>query len=164
MSEAPVLYLLCGLPCSGKSTWREKRLRVDPELIVISTDDELLKIARERGISYQAAFTGCYDEANRGELEKASKAFHGRFDLLWDQTNLSAKKRQTIMQMARGYYKIAVYFETPLETCLARNMARLSHNVPAHVIAGMEKVYVRPDAAEGFNDIISGNKNDAAHV
>ena len=55
-STPPLLFMLAGIPTSGKSTYISKLLRDFPDAVVISTDDYIEAVARETGKTYNEVF------------------------------------------------------------------------------------------------------------
>ena len=52
------VYVLIGLPGSGKSTFRDKHIAANPtiEFVTCSTDDLIEEFAAKEGITYDQAF------------------------------------------------------------------------------------------------------------
>lgn len=122
--------ILMGMPCSGKSTARQKLLEFyNPnntlDFVVLSTDDYLDNKAKELSLSYNEVF--------KKEIKHATKQLKTDLDdaikegkcILWDQTNLTKKKRKYIMDsIPNDYDKIIVYLDTPWDILMQRNKYR----------------------------------------
>jgi len=74
----------------------------------------------------------------------------------WDATFVTPISRSAILGIAKGYgcRVEAIYFKTPLRTCLARNAKRsLDRQVPEATIREMHRQLVPPTKAEGFDSV-----------
>jgi len=138
------LYVLVGLPGSGKSTWLARQGK--PAL----SSDEL------RGL-----LTG--DESDQGnnrlifaqlrELVRA-RLVSGCEETWVDSTALTRAERRCWIRLAElhGCAVEAVYFDTPAEVCRARNRARKRH-VPDEAMERMARRMTAPVAGEGFDRV-----------
>jgi len=77
--------------------------------------------------------------------------------LVFDAILVKVSEREPLLRAANAYpvSKVAVWFRTPLETCLARNAARPKDEVVPE--RGVRNVYAAvepPTMAEGFHSII----------
>lgn len=158
-NERPNLIVLVGLPGSGKSTWREKFLAdCGVEFDIISSDDEVERLCEGAGLTYTEGFSQFVGQATAILKQKVKEAVNTGRNIVWDQTNVNAKKRRTILRnTGNRYYKIAVAFELDDDKELQR---RLQHreettgkHIPPHVIESMAKSYVRPTKQEGFDQV-----------
>lgn len=162
-ANKPSLFVLVGLPGSGKSTWTTSFLGLAPlhsagrQIVVVSTDNVLMNIAAERGITYNQAHYEFMDEADKAMKLMVRQAFNAGHDIIWDQTNLGEKKRKKILnQTPKGYEKIAVLFEVDeqeLTNRLNRREAETGKRISPKVLDDMKKTYVEPTKGEGFDDI-----------
>jgi predicted kinase len=71
-----------------------------------------------------------------------------------DATNIIRRDRRPFIQIARetGAQIEALWFDTPIEVCLARNAGR-ERTVPAHVIHLMAARLIPPSQTEGFDAV-----------
>lgn len=150
----PTLYMLIGVPGSGKSTWRHANPL--PGAVVISTDDYIDHVAAERGITYSEAFKDHIKAATRLADQRAAIAFRDGRDVVWDQTNLTRKSRAPKLAMVPDEYeKVAVFFPTPDEAELKRRLdSRPGKTIPPHIVLGMVSTLQEPTEAEGFDRIV----------
>ncbi|MGY1750008.1 AAA family ATPase [Modestobacter sp. SYSU DS0511] len=128
------LVVMVGLQGSGKSSWVAAHLAGSHE--VVSKDH--WPRARHREARQQRVV---------GEL------LAGGASVVVDNTNPSPAERAPLVALARaaGVPARAVYLETPLETCLARNEAREGRaRVPLVGVFGTRKRLIPPTLAEGF--------------
>jgi predicted kinase len=154
----PTFIMLVGLPGSGKSTWRNSVENLS-EYEIVSSDDYIDKIALREGKTYTEVFDSAVKEASREMQITFDKAIADKKHIIWDQTNLSAKKRKGVLsRLPKGYLSIAVVFEVELDVIKARIKKRAEEtgkNIPEFVIINMLKTYEKPTVGEGFNKIIT---------
>lgn len=157
--STPQLYVLIGLPGSGKSTWTEKFLALNQkeEYVIVSSDAIIERYAKERGQTYSEVFSDVSGFAMKEMSAVADNAFKNKLNVIWDQTNMSIKKRKSILQRAKGYNKIAVDFDVSdreLQRRLDERAANTGKFIPKSVIDSMAKSYDAPTKDEGFDQII----------
>lgn len=138
------LYVLVGLPGSGKSTWLERNRK--PSL---SSD------------ALRAALTG--DESNQEQnrlvfaqlraLVRARLAA-GCAETWVDSTALTRTERRCWIRLAEmhGCAVEAVFFDTSVEVCRARNSAR-QRRVPEEALERMARRMSAPRVEEGFDQV-----------
>lgn len=152
----PTLYMLIGIPGSGKSTWLAKQAFDWTKTRIISTDNIIERRAQEQGKTYSEVFQkeikGATHQMNR-DLKQAIAAGD---DIVWDQTNLTKKSRANkLSEIPDSYRKVAVFFSTPDDAELKRRLAsRPGKTIPANVVLGMRSQLERPSKAEGFDEIV----------
>ena len=152
--ETPnTITVLCGLPCSGKSTW-VKNLDTT-KVTVISRDNLLLEMY---GNDYSVAFKNQDSKLVDETLNKRfNKAIRNREDVVVDMTNMSIKsRRRWISTLPSCYYKQCMFFfekDTVLEE---RNKERSKTGkiIPQSVFINMKKSFIFPTIAEGFDAIL----------
>lgn len=91
------IYIMCGVPASGKSTLRAKLLKNSPNAFVYSTDDYIEDRAREEGKTYNEVFSEAIKGADKAISYYLGKAIREGKDIIWDQTNLTPAKRRKIV-------------------------------------------------------------------
>lgn len=158
-TNSPKLYVLIGLPGSGKSTWTTKFLRDNNDInfTVVSSDAIIERYATERGKTYSEVFSDVSGFAMKEMSASADDAFNNNRNIIWDQTNMSVKKRKCILQRAKGYVKIAVDFDVSdkeLQRRLDERAKTTGKVIPKNIVDSMAKNYDEPTKAEGFDQII----------
>ncbi len=140
-----VVVLAIGLPGSGKSTWFKRR-----GITPLSSD--LLRTILFDNITEQR-----YQHLVFSTLRSLLRA-RLIAKMPWnyvDATNLSPHVRRQWIKMAKsfGYEPQAVFFDVPLEVCLARN-ARRERVVQEDVMHRMAAKLKPPTFDEGFSKIV----------
>lgn len=138
----PNLYILVGIPSSGKDTWAHER----SDAIIHSSD------------SIRAELYG--DESIQGDPNKVFSIMLKRTiqdlkdgkNVIYNATNVSRKSRKNILGAAKKVETIAVVFATPVEICKKRNRGR-ARKVPEEVFDKMLRRFELPVIEEGFDRI-----------
>lgn len=132
------VYLMSGLPGTGKDTWIERNL---PDIPMISLDD----IRRANRIS---------PDANQGRVGNIAKDMARAYlrrhtPFVWNATNITQTMRRQLVDLFETYGARVhiVYLETGRETQIARNASR-SDAVPQHVVDSMLGKLALPEAFE----------------
>lgn len=138
----PILYTMCGLPGSGKSTYAKQH----PECVVISSDEVRKELYGDEAIQGDGAKV--FEIVNC----RVEEALDQGFNVIYDATNVASKTRKNIVNRFNAIH-ICVFVNTSIEECLRRNANR-SRNVPQEVIERMAKKLTVPTELEGFTKII----------
>lgn len=153
------VFMLVGLPGTGKSTYCEKNLepalQLRGDFFYYSTDFYLDELAKRLGETYDNVFQANINiatiEMNRGVRE----AIQNQQDVIWDQTNMTVKARsRKLAEFPEIYRKIAIVFEVPDNVLQHRLANRPGKTIPAHVIKSMQDSYQPPTIDEGFAEIV----------
>jgi predicted kinase len=149
----PKVYMLIGVPGSGKSTWIANQDWAK-DLPVVSSDRFIDKHAEEMGKTYNEVFDDYAKIAMRLMDNQARICHANNLDFIWDQTNTSAKSRKGKLAILPGYEAIAVMFRTPDADEHARRLAqRPGKQIPDNVMKSMIDNLQEPTVEEGFVDI-----------
>lgn len=158
MTNQPTVYVLVGLPGSGKSTWTKN---IHPDLPVASTDDYIDKKAAELGLTYSEVFADAVKPATAAMNADVDRFIRTDQSFIWDQTNLGAKKRKSILaRIPKHWKKVAVVFNVSPAELKARLSKRASETgkiIDDSLIDMMRGTYAPPSRDEGFDEIIKGN-------
>jgi predicted kinase len=154
----PTLYMMVGVPLSGKSTWIQNSDIVSKTTVVVSTDNTIETIAKALNETYNSIFKNTTKLAEYVLQRDCQNAIANDYDIIWDQTNLTKKSRAGKIQSIPNYYrKVAVVFPHPAPSVmLERNKKRSAQgkHIPEHIISSMIETYERPSLDEGFDVII----------
>lgn len=149
----PVLWMLVGVPGSGKSTWVDRQVR-GGNIYVASTDNILETIAQLEGKTYDEVFKDNIKLAEKRMYTAVQEAVREDFDIVWDQTNITRKSRAKKLVMIPDHYeKIAVVFSVP-DDLDKRLASRKGKTIPPHVIDAMIEMFEFPQMDEGFDTIM----------
>lgn len=160
----PKLYMLIGVPGSGKSTWYSKFVAEStkgPHNLCYASTDYLIELtAKLQRKTYDDVFHASIKDAEKAMYELVMEAVKDGSDIIWDQTNLNRKARAKKLIMIPDHYeKIAIFFPTPddLDQRLAN---RPGKTIPYHVMKSMLSSLEYPQHDEGFDviyDVITFN-------
>ena len=156
----PELVMLCGIPCSGKSTYMDKLREYEywKDAVVLSTDNYIEEQAKRLGMTYNEVFQDCIDEATRQLEMSFVRAKEEGKRIIWDQTNLSIKTRKKKLTKVPSIYKrTVVWFQVDLEEALKRNETREGKFIPESILKRMYHQFEVPTLEEGFDFVSCGN-------
>lgn len=149
----PKLYVLIGVPGSGKSTWVSAQ-EWAKDCVVVSTDEFVELHAKEVGSTYSEIFDDYMPTAVNLMAEKVVRARDAGKDIIWDQTSTSLKSRKRKFNMLPSYEYIAVVFRTPDRDELDVRLAgRPGKHIPKRVVDSMISSFEMPTEEEGFKEI-----------
>lgn len=149
------LYVLVGVPGSGKSTWVKNQAWA-ADIPVVSTDSYVEQHARDTGKTYSEVFEEYMPIAVQLMANQVLICKANNKDVIWDQTSTTVATRAKKFRMLPDYYKIAVVFKTPPTAELERRLAsRPGKNIPWDVVSKMAAQLEAepPTKEEGFNEI-----------
>lgn len=151
------MYMLIGVPGSGKSWWTSYRCPlVNP--VVLSSDAYIEEHARKINKTYNEIFRDHIDDAIKNTNLMCQKAIEEGKDIIWDQTNLDKKSRARKLARfsSKKYKKIAVYCHASHDDIFAVNEKRreFGRTIPEPVLLDMISRFEYPSLDEGFDDII----------
>lgn len=149
----PKLYVLIGVPGSGKSTW-VKSQDWAADCAYISTDIHVESYANSVGKTYSEVFDEYMSTAVELMVQDVISARTAGKDIIWDQTSTSINSRKRKFNMLPKYHAIAVVFRTPEKEELARRLAsRPGKEIPDYVMRSMISSWDEPTEDEGFAEI-----------
>lgn len=157
LSSEVSLWILIGLPGSGKSTWGHLLSQHYPDLRLIATDQIRAWLYGDAAIQGDwLEIWGWVQHYLRSSV--ATIQANQRVGVIYDATNTRRRARRDLVTLARdmGYTRVlGFWFDVPLECCLWRNQQR-SRQVPPEVIRQMARQLAGapPDWREGFDAIV----------
>lgn len=149
------LYVMVGVPGSGKSTWIKNQTWM-LGLPVVSTDTFVEQYAYNQKKTYSEVFDEYMPIAVKLMANQVAICQANKLDIIWDQTSTTIATRAKKIRMLPEYYKIAVVFKTPEPEELARRLAsRKGKNIPDEVMQNMiaQLEAEPPTMEEGFDEI-----------
>jgi len=153
MNEKPKLYMLVGVPGSGKSTWVENQ-NWAKDCAVISTDRWVELEAERTGKTYSEIFQEYMPKAVELMAIQVELARDKGLDIIWDQTSTTIHTRAKKFRMLPEYYAIAVVFRIPEPDELQKRLAsRPGKVIPSEVLQSMIDRWEEPTEDEGFKEI-----------
>lgn len=149
----PTLYVLVGVPGSGKSTWANNQEWAN-DCAVIGTDQYVEAYARSVNKTYSEVFEEVMPKAVELMANDVVEAREAGRDIIWDQTSTTVASRRKKFVMLPSYRKIAVVFETPEVGELERRLnSRPGKLIPRKVVEDMIENFEEPTEMEGFDEI-----------
>lgn len=151
------LYVMVGLPGSGKSTVVERYIcrvknRFDKDIKVFSSDkyrEKILGNAEDQSAN-EKVFNSLYKDLKEYLSQEDSTA-------IFDATNITVKSRKRIFDVTRNLNckVVAIVMPTTIEQCIVNNENR-ERSAPIPVIFKMMKQFEMPQKFEGFDEIYIG--------
>ena len=143
------LYMLCGIPGSGKSTWVKKHLdkfdkyvsRDEIRFSMVAEDEEYFSKETEVFKEYCSQIT---ENLNKG------------YNVFADATHINKGSRKKLLDNISGFDNVfCIVIQNPLEITLKRNENRIGTRgyVPKSVIRRMHYQFEFPTHKEGFKTI-----------
>lgn len=153
----PMFIMLVGPPGVGKSTWCKDVLPLivkGEEVVIISSDKYIEKVAEEQGKTYTEVFQSAIAYASESSKQDFKEALEKKVHIVWDQTNLSPKKRKGLLkQIPNEYFPTCVYWVIKDEAKWKKQLDRPGKFIPEHVLKSMLDNYVHPSFNEGWEAI-----------
>lgn len=149
------LYVMVGVPGSGKSTWIKNQIWA-LGLPVVSTDAFVEHYAYQQGKTYSEVFQEYMPIAVKLMANQVLICQANKLDIIWDQTSTTIATRAKKIRMLPEYYKIAVVMKTPPTAELERRIAsRAGKEIPWEVVSNMAQQLENepPTLEEGFDEI-----------
>lgn len=158
MSKVEVLV---GLPGSGKSTFVGSVFGENPAgVFIYSTDNYIENVASAQNKTYDQVFRDTIKEATENMNNFLTYAIEDKLRVVWDQTNMSSKKRLGILSKFPKSYRKVCWCIAPPRTDeewdeLNRRLdSREGKTIPRNIIESMADSYVEPELDEGFDYIL----------
>jgi tRNA uridine 5-carbamoylmethylation protein Kti12 len=148
------VYILCGLPGSGKSTWSQKKVK-EEDAIIISND------------CFRSMLTGSYlyNEKYERLIYESSyfvlvSALKMGFGVIYDEINITKLDRAeviSVIESLQPHCKIICVRFKDRDDCLDRRMQDsrgISRERWSVIISEMKGKFEEPDLSERFDQIV----------
>ena len=145
------LYILCGLPASGKSTFAWNFTKSN-DIRYVSRDEIRFSMVKEN-----EEYFSHEKEVFRKFVGIIAQTLVDGFDVIADATHLNPPSRNKLINaidaITRDYTITYIFIDTSLEVCLARNAKRTGRaKVPEETLKQMWDAVVRPTFVERQDD------------
>ena len=156
------LYILCGIPGCGKSTWVKNRMAentssTDPKWEYVSRDEVRFSMVKEED-DYFSKEKQVFNEFVKRICEKLDDAWVT--NVIADATHLNEVSRNKLINSIRRQRPnkplniTMIYFDVPVEVCKFRNAKRQGRaRVPDNIIEKMNVQLEFPKLREDLNHI-----------
>lgn len=145
------LFILMGIPCSGKSTYA-KKFFCESNTIIISTDE----IRKELTGTYKYS-----QKTNNAVFETAKSRVEyylsRNFNVYFDATNTKKSSRKNFIDISKKHHSkvVCIVLNTPLEICKKRNSKRkIDRRIPIETLTTMSSSVESVSESEGFDKIV----------
>ena len=149
--NTPKLYMLVGLPASGKSTYRRNNFY---GVYCLSTDDMIEEYAKSLGKTYSDVFEEYIKTATEKFEHNMKIVSQKNVDVVIDRTNLTVSSRKKIIDVFPNHEKHAIVFMCESHDLhMFRLNSRKGKEIPKHIFDSMSKSYEEPSVKEGFHSV-----------
>lgn len=143
------LYMLVGIPGSGKTTFALKKEKEDNIKVVSSDRVRILHPEWNEELIFPEVY------------RLTSEYLKNGFDVILDATNITPKVRKRVFDAIDSYNvsynKIAYFFDAKVDECVervkVRNTLKGELFLPLDVIASYSEKIIKPSKEEGFDEI-----------
>ena len=154
----PTLWMLVGVPASGKTTWLRDSDIDWNRTTLLSTDNIIEREAAALGKTYNDVFNRIIKQATREMNQRLTQAVADNRDIVWD-------RKSKLEKIPATYQKVAVYFPVPNNKEWQRRLnSRPGKIIPQSVLVSMGQGFTMPSQAEGFDKIIDGTQLHATDI
>ena len=151
------LYLMIGVPGSGKSTYAKNILKYGD--IYISRDEIRYSLLTEEDDYFAKENEVIKTFIDNIDKLLVNEEYCG--DVYADATHLSPKSRAQVLNQLKNKDKVsAIYLDIPLDLILERNAQRKGRAlVPENVVRRMYNSIILPTKVEGIEELIIIDEN-----
>ena len=148
------LYVMCGIPGSGKSTWVQKHIDSFEGSVFLASRDAIRFLMLKDGEDYFAHENEVYDEF----INQIKLGLENCDVVIADATHISIGSRKKLLKSLGKSLKnvkvIAMVIKTDFDTIVKQNDMREGRaRVPLSVLRRMNIQFTIPTIEEGFDEI-----------
>jgi len=147
--NSPEAHFMVGLPGSGKSTKIIELMKENPNLVLLSVDNELMRLAKYSD-TYNSSFTAKRSkEAGQNMLLKMQELVKEKKSFIFDATNFDIKMRKKRLGYVGGGYIRIAHLQLAGENFIKDTMSlRKDKKVEMSAIYRMAKMFMLPTHME----------------
>lgn len=141
------LYLMCGAPGSGKSTWLRKHVEGNPDAAIVSRDEIRFSYMNSKDDHYFSHETEVFNEFIE-TIQNYLDSPEGPMSVYADATHLTEKSRLKVLRRLRldNVDVTVIVIRASLEETIKRNHKRPYHAVvPDNIVTRMWNSFERPE-------------------
>lgn len=137
-----MLYVLCGIPASGKTTLSENMASTLSAKIHRYDDMPNANRRGQHGKVYRDFCEGIKNDLLKGET------------VIADGTHITKRSREILLSYVKDVEckKVVLVMNTPLDVCIERNRARKNRRSDLCIVVN-HKIYEEPSLEEGWDEI-----------
>lgn len=164
MTQKKKMFVISGIPGTGKSKLRKQLEKVIPNTFVYSTDDIIEQWAFENNTTYSEIWEESIGKATQRVNELFASAVKNKKNIIVDKTNLSPKaRRQLVSQVSPKDYSFqCVQIVKPqneadinvLRDRLKKRGDEEGKIIPDNLLEDFMKHYTPVDESEPFEDFM----------
>ena len=153
------IYILVGLPGSGKSTWSKNKIKDDKKTVIICKDT-LRTMCRGEYI-FDKQLEPLMHEWADGLIQSA---LFNNYNIIIDETNLKKSHRYMLLQDIQHYYSSGMNKAKIICVWCKENKNNLQNRMNddrgisqqqwSEIIENMKKIFEEPELSEGFDEIL----------
>lgn len=158
----PIAFMMVGLPYSGKSTY-VNRIDFLRELPQVSMDDEVERLCRARGLTYNTGYNAVAKEAGKAVKARVRDLIERQESFVWDGTNLTKKSRaKKLARLKANHYTVVAIVMPALNAFdeANRRLGRLDKIIEDPILESMRESFEAVTFDEGFDLVYNVEKGD----
>lgn len=146
-----ILYLMVGLPGSGKTTFAKQLVKILDNTDYVSRDDIRFRYFKENNVTFNKEFFTYEKQVCDEFYSTLAKSIQEGHDVIADATHLTRKSRSKTIANVKKYLEqdisvMIIYLNIPYKNCFVRNNKRQGFAlVPTQELEKMNNNFETPD-------------------